>query len=214
VVIYSQLLTLSPAQWQSLRRRVQRILPLPQSRRHQALALGILLAASTYTVTGAESLPLAVGEIALTLLVIGLLLRSTAPAKTENQISPMAAPALGATEAAALGGLEQYLNQLSHSEPLQRLVAVRQLVRLIDQGWGDQPYVTAVSVRSHLLDCFHILLAHEPEPIVRTAIREGLTLLRQSDLLQQPEALPQGPPSLSRVDPPADSRQGHRIAVE
>lgn len=76
---------------------------------------------------------------------------------------------------------EQGLTHLAQADPLQRLIAVRQLVRLVHQVSAESTYIAGaeVSMQSHLIDCFHVLLAHESEPIVRSAVREGLALLRQ-----------------------------------
>lgn len=76
---------------------------------------------------------------------------------------------------------EQALGHLTHADPLQRLIAVRQLVRLVHQASPGETYIAGaeVSMQAHLIDCFHVMLAHEPEPVVRSAVREGLTLLRQ-----------------------------------
>lgn len=87
---------------------------------------------------------------------------------------------------------EQALAHLTQTDPLQRLIAVRQLVRLVHQAPTETAYIAGaqVSMQAHLIDCFHILLAHESEPIVRTAVREGLALLRESPT--QEKALPAG----------------------
>lgn len=83
--------------------------------------------------------------------------------------------------------LEQALAQLTQADPLQRLMAVRQLVRLVNQSPAETAYIAGaeVSMQSHLIDCFHLMLAHEPEPVVRSAVREGLTLLRERQPSQQ-----------------------------
>lgn len=103
---------------------------------------------------------------------------------------------------------EQALAHLTQADPLQRLIAVRQLVRLVHQAPTGSTYIAGAegSMQSHLIDCFHILLAHEPEPIVRSAVREGLTLLRQptpeKSLPAGTEPLPDL--ALSEPDPWAD----------
>jgi hypothetical protein len=99
---------------------------------------------------------------------------------------------------------EQALAHLTQTDPLQRLIAVRQLVRLVHQAPDGSAYIAGAegSMQSHLIDCFHILLAHEPEPIVRSAVREGLALLRQPP--PQGNSLPAGSdplPDLSLPEP-------------
>ena len=98
---------------------------------------------------------------------------------------------------------EQALAHLTQADPLQRLIAVRQLVRLVNQS-PSGAYIAAaeVSIQTHLIDCFHLMLAHEPEPIVRSAVREGLTLLRQPP--PQGHPLPAGAEPLPDLAPPPD----------
>jgi hypothetical protein len=237
-VAYKQLQALSPRQWAVLKQRVEQVLPLPRSLRHQALVLSVLLGTSTYTVTSlwqaTHSILMALlllGQTTLTFFMVGVLLRSgkTAPKGIEPEHASAKRPALAPPTpgSPALDLVEQELGQLSHPDPLKRLVAVRRLVKLVDGMGEDRPYAAGakVSLRSHLLDCFHIMLAHESEPIVRTAVREGLHLLRQT------HQLPEGPPplpnrqeiasyqdaksqdSLSQDGNPL-GRQGHRATVE
>jgi len=201
-VAYKQLLALSPRQWDRLRQQVEQALPLPRSVRQRALLLSLLLAASSFTMTSlwqATHSPLMgivlLGQTTLTFFVVGLLLRTgVSPSfRSSRRRREQLLPAQGSDSAEAQVDLvEQSLSQLSHPDPLQRLVAIRRLVKLVDRLGDDQLYAAkaGVSLRSHLLDCFHIMLAHEPEPIVRTAVREGL------DLLRQPHQLPKGPPPL------------------
>ncbi|MGF1567573.1 MAG: hypothetical protein ACFCVD_05825 [Nodosilinea sp.] len=220
LLAYRQLRQLPPAQRQALQRRMQLALPLPLVPQHYPLVLSALLAASLYTMitlwhsTHSFSMAMVLtGQTAL-LLWIGLLLRFAGSA-AESSPGPVLAAHRPAPEHTApppvpLEQFEQTLTQLSHSDPLQRLVAVRQLFRLVDQSLGDQCYLGEVSVQSHLLDCLHLMLAHEPEPIVRTAVREGLPRL------QRPAQLTAGLAPLAPVDSlqPVSKRQGQRPAVE
>jgi hypothetical protein len=196
-VAYKQLLSLSPQQWAVLKQQIEQLLPLPRSLRQQALVLSILLGASTYTMVSlwqATRSPLMAvvltSQTALTLLVVGFLLRSGGPAQSAKAPASQKSMGLALPQAMEqIDPVEQSLGQLGHPEPLKRLVAVRRLVKLMDAMGDDPLYVTGaeVSLRSHLLDCFHIMLAHESEPIVRSAVREGLNLLRQT------HQLPAGP---------------------
>lgn len=162
------------------------------------------------------------GQTALTFFVVVALLRSPADKATDPHPTKRADGVLGATNPtnSAMGGLttgqtlevpvvpapapnppripteaerfDQALAHLTQADPLQRLIAVRQLVRLVHQAPVETAYIAEaqVSMQSHLIDCFHILLAHEPEPIVRSAVREGLAILRQPP--PQENALPAG----------------------
>ncbi len=203
-VAYKQLQALTPRQWAALKQQVEKALPLPRSMRQQALVLSLLLAASTYTMTAlwqATRSPLMavalMGQTTLTFFVVGVFLRSGGSASTSRQDSGrhrQGRPGSSGqvTVQKAQDPVEQSLEQLTHSDALQRLVAVRRLVKLVDAIGNDSLYATGarVTLRSHLLDCFHMMLAHEPEPIVRTAVRQGL------DMLRQPHQLPEGPPPL------------------
>ena len=75
--------------------------------------------------------------------------------------------------------LEQSLREMTHAEPLKRLIAVRQMTRLVTQIDPEQIYLTdsQLSLRSHLTDCFRLMLRQEPDPIVRAAARESLQLI-------------------------------------
>lgn len=98
---------------------------------------------------------------------------------------------------AALGGdrMASQWHLLTHADSLRRLMAVRDLTH-----WAtarrDVAYLpgSSVTLRSHLIDCFHLMLAQEPEPLVRTALREALTALHPTIA-----ALPQGAPPLSSL---------------
>ena len=72
--------------------------------------------------------------------------------------------------------LDQRLGDLTHADPLKRLIAVRQITRLATQADPDQLYLpdSQLSLRSHLTDCFRLMLRHETETIVRSAVRESL----------------------------------------
>jgi hypothetical protein len=241
-VAYKQLQSLSPRQWATLRQSIEKALPLPGTMQRQAMVLSLLLAASTYTMTAlwqsTHSMLMALvllGQTTLTFFVVGLMLRS---GKRSAPIpSPQMAPTLGyhhdlvererssPSSTESVDPLEYSLSQLTHPDPLQRLVAIRRLVKLIDGVGEEKLYAVGaqVSLRSHLLDCFHIMLAHETEPIVRTAVREGLSLLRQ--VPQLPEGPPPFPqdnalrtpalqPESQPVEEPSTHRQGRRTAVE
>ncbi|QQE67203.1 hypothetical protein GFS31_39150 [Leptolyngbya sp. BL0902] len=125
----------------------------------------------------------------------------TVPQTLDVTPAQSAAAAPAPTEA---DRLEQALAHLTQADSLQRLIAVRQLVRLAHQADAETAYIAGaeVSLQDHLIDCFHLMLAHDPEPVVRSAVREGLALLRQG--AQPGHQLPAGGealPDLSAVAP-------------
>ncbi|MEM7594233.1 MAG: ATP synthase subunit I [Cyanobacteria bacterium P01_A01_bin.83] len=76
--------------------------------------------------------------------------------------------------------LEQLLADLSHSDRLKRLVAIRQLTRLLvshrlpaDYYWQSIEY-------------YRLMLAEPQAPVVRNALLESLALLDAEDTLKQP----------------------------
>ena len=79
----------------------------------------------------------------------------------------------------SLFDLEQQLTNLTHTDPLKRLIAVRQITRLASQAEPEQIYLAdaQLSLRSHLTDCFRLMLRQEPDAIVRAAVRESLQLV-------------------------------------
>ncbi len=188
LVAYQQLLALSPRQRQGLMQRLQQGLPLPATPQQQALMLGLVAGASTYTFTAlwhsTHSLLMALlltGQGALALYALGALLRS--PRSTNR--SPARSDDLW--DAAPVAQVEHNLALLSHPDPLKRLVAVRRLVRLAQ---ADAEYLVGVSVRSHLLDCFQVQLGQESDAIVRSALEEGQSLLQPVTPLPPSAAVP------------------------
>lgn len=88
--------------------------------------------------------------------------------------------------------------QLTDPDALKRLMAVRHLTRwLLSSETAEQVYLpgSGLTVRSHLVDCFHLMLTQEPEPLVRTALRESLRLLQPPPKSSAPQ-LGQGPPPI------------------
>ncbi|RZM77189.1 hypothetical protein DYY88_16195 [Leptolyngbya iicbica LK] len=85
-------------------------------------------------------------------------------------------------------------DELSAADPLKRLRAVRSLLHwCLSSDAGTKTYLpgTDVTVRSHLVDCFRVMLTHESEPIVRAALVEGLKAL------QPKPQLPAGQPAIA-----------------
>ena len=84
-------------------------------------------------------------------------------------------------------------DDLSAPDPVKRLLAVRSLLHwCLSSEEGTATYLpgTDVTVRSHLIDCFRVMLTHESEPIVRVALIDGLKSL------QPKPQLPAGQPAI------------------
>lgn len=203
LVAYQQLLALSPRQRKGLMQRLQQGLPLPATPQQQALMLGLVAGASTYTFTAlwhsTHSLLMALlltVQGALALYALGALLRSPRSASRSTNRSSDRSDDLW--DAAPVAQVDHNLALLSHPDPLKRLVAVRRLVRLAQT---DAEYLVGVSVRSHLLDCFALRLGQESDAIVRSALEEGLTLLRQAKSLPPSATIPFAPEISSKATP-------------
>ncbi|MBE9029176.1 hypothetical protein IQ266_05290 [filamentous cyanobacterium LEGE 11480] len=62
-------------------------------------------------------------------------------------------------------GLMQHISNLTHADPLQRLIAVRQINHLLSQHPEQQPYIS---------EFYQVLLTREPDRLVRDAVMDGL----------------------------------------
>jgi hypothetical protein len=112
---------------------------------------------------------------------------TAAPTASAAPPPPVSAP----TTAERLGPV---WDDLSAPDPVKRLLAVRSLLQWTLSSKADSvAYLpgTAVTVRSHLVDCFRVMLTHESEPIVRAALIEGLKAL------QPKPQLPAGQPAIA-----------------
>ncbi|BAY09763.1 armadillo-type fold-containing protein [Calothrix sp. NIES-2098] len=69
---------------------------------------------------------------------------------------------------------DRLLNNLTESDPLKRLLAVRQLTKLIDRKRVD------ASVRQNVVECLQLLLSQEEEAVIREAAFESLQTLDSS----------------------------------
>ena len=65
--------------------------------------------------------------------------------------------------------VEQLLEELTHHDPLKRLIAVRQLTHL-----GLKSSHHPLLKRSQLTECFQLMLRQEAEPLVRNGLWDGL----------------------------------------
>ncbi|MEM8545794.1 MAG: hypothetical protein AAGF66_17580 [Cyanobacteria bacterium P01_H01_bin.119] len=93
-------------------------------------------------------------------------------------------------------------DHLTAAEPVRRLLAVRSLLHwCLGSKAGASTYLpgTDVTVRSHLVDCFRVMLIHETEPIVRAALIEGLKALHPKP--QLPAGQPAMAPLQSKPQP-------------
>lgn len=95
-------------------------------------------------------------------------------------------------------------DDLSAPDPVKRLLAVRSLLHwCLSSEVGTANYLpgTDVTVRSHLVDCFRVMLTHESEPIVRVALIDGLKAL------QPKPQLPPGQPAIAPLQSKAQPVQ-------
>ncbi|PSN19967.1 hypothetical protein C7271_04595 [filamentous cyanobacterium CCP5] len=203
LVVHQQLSQLSPQQWQALASRLQRRWRGPGSRTRVWLlsAAAVMLTYGTtalWSETHGIWLSLILGgQTLLAIALVSLLLRPQPAVR-----STPATPKLAATP------FEAALNQLVHSDPLTRLMGVRQIIRqALPQG--DREYLPGQTIRAHLTDCLHLMLAQEQEPMVRTAIREGLELLRKKPQLTAGAPTLQTP--LRRAQPGSEPVRARRV---
>lgn len=81
----------------------------------------------------------------------------------------------------------QWLADLTHADPLKRLIAVRQLT-------STAPDSTDSLDRRAIIDYFRLLLSREQEPLIREAVLDGLQMLDRVQALQ-----PSSQPALKPV---------------
>ncbi|MEG4271591.1 MULTISPECIES: hypothetical protein [unclassified Microcoleus] len=80
---------------------------------------------------------------------------------------------LGATKDEV--ALDRILADLTDADPVKRLIAVRQMTDLVNQGgFGPVSSVKSSLARSRAAECFRLMLSREPEALVRNALLEGL----------------------------------------
>ncbi len=75
--------------------------------------------------------------------------------------------------------LEQMLRDLTNTDPLKRLLAVRQLT-----SWGVD-YRLRLSEKRQVTDCFRLMLSREPEAIIRDALLDAFQVLDNNQRLPQ-----------------------------
>jgi hypothetical protein len=117
-----------------------------------------------------------------------------APARVQSTRQPLHT---SAETLDTIAPTEAQWQHLSSSDALRRLVAVRALTQWsLHHPDGDAAYLpgSQVSVRSHLVDCYQLMLAQEPEPAVRAALRESI------DILKPKPQLGPGQPALNPLE--------------
>jgi hypothetical protein len=77
----------------------------------------------------------------------------------------------------------QMLTDLADPDPLKRLVATRRIT-----DWANQPDRSLPLASSHLADCFRLMLNRETEPLVCSALLDGLHALNPERQLQGSQA--------------------------
>lgn len=112
-----------------------------------------------------------------------------------REVNGRTATASPAPDASAETILDSSWDNLSSPAPLKRLLAVRSLLHwCLSSEEASATYLpgTDVTVRSHLVDCFRVMLTHESEPLVRVALIEGLKALKPKPQLSpgQPAMTP------------------------
>ncbi|QYX30042.1 armadillo-type fold-containing protein [Sphaerospermopsis torques-reginae] len=80
--------------------------------------------------------------------------------------------------------LEQVLNNLTETDPLKRLLAVRQLTKFITRKQVD------ASVKQDVIECLQLLLSREEEAVVRQAALNSLQTLDGLPMLLSSSAKP------------------------
>ncbi len=148
------------------------------------LGAGTLAFASTYALAAAwselEGNWAAIVLTGLALLNGLLLVRELAPQPQKHPAVPVSP-----------FGETQWQN-LSASAPLDRLMAVRSLLHsVLDDRLSAASSMSSADVRSHLADCFQLMLTQETDPIVQRALWEGLQRLHPV------RQLPEGQPAIA-----------------
>ena len=138
---------------------------------------GILMTGSSYLAIGiwreTNRSWLATGVIVeglLTLAVLGLLLwqRFDRPVRLEEKGDRLT------------NRFANELTDLADPDPLKRLVAIRQLTHAFQKQAFQTQAAELPMTAAHLADCFRLMLNRETEPLVCSALLEGLNRLNGS----------------------------------
>jgi hypothetical protein len=96
--------------------------------------------------------------------------------------------------------LDRAISHLMDSDPLKRLIAVRQMTQLVREER------VAKAEQRDVSDYFRLMLGRESEPIVRDAILEGMQVLREVN------SLPPGTPAMPKLERKYRDRSNPRSA--
>lgn len=93
--------------------------------------------------------------------------------------------------------LQVLLNNLSETDPLKRLIAARQLTQLV---LAHDPVNSAFPMTPvHLAECFRLMLDRETEPLVCSALIDGLRALQPSRQLAGTQLPTVSTPSIAKT---------------
>lgn len=79
----------------------------------------------------------------------------------------------------------QFLSDLSDSDPLKRLIAIRRITQELTQPGLAAASTSAILSPSHIRECFRLMLNRETEPVVCRALLESLQCLGDRNHRQQ-----------------------------
>jgi hypothetical protein len=105
-------------------------------------------------------------------------------------------------QAEHLAAPDRLLDQLTDSDPLKRLIAVRQITHQVMEPQSTtqrspHPQTTSPIMRSHVVEYFRLMLDRETEPVVCQALLDGLRLLSRDRQPHQRQLAPGQQPRLS-----------------
>ncbi|NJK75032.1 MAG: hypothetical protein HC942_14520 [Microcoleus sp. SU_5_6] len=87
--------------------------------------------------------------------------------------------------------LDRILADLTDTDPVKRLIAVRQITDLVaNPEFGKLNSLKSSIVTDSIAECFRLMLSREPEAFVRNALLEGLQTLESLPKLSQAGFLP------------------------
>lgn len=172
VLVYSMQYWRFSLRWSDL----QRWLNGPNRQLTLAVASGVIATLTTYMAatvwSDSDSAWLAAGSILQglgTLLTIILLVWQIVNFYTQQQESKF----------------DELLVKLTHTDPLERLIAVRQVSKLVTRDRID-------SMQQTTMQCLQLLLLRETETVIREAVLDSLQALEALQPLAQPQ--PTGKP--------------------
>jgi len=160
-------------EWQLLRSQVEQFWDSPNRRFILAAGTGGIATLGAYmswAIWADSSSPWMAASLILqnfgTIAIAGLLLRQ--------------ALSMGASKDEAT--VDRILANLTDADPVKRLIAVRQMTDLVNNGgFGDRSFVKNMPAKprnrialTRAAECFRLMLSQEPEALVRNALLEGL----------------------------------------